>query len=255
MRKSTRVRSAPAVQPPVQTAAVAKPAVQKAPVVQPPDRTAVVSQPPVRTANVVQPPVQTAGVGEPSLDEDDFDARNQLPQAPTSPPKGKAPAPRPQTPTPRPPLIPLAPPAVKKKHGPLYWIAVTLGILIIIGIVISAAVVLDVAHSLSASHGDVKIAYTTETYPASSGEEILIVNMTIQSEGASGFYVNPLNFNLTTGGTSYSYDSSTFELASVLPDDVTLQSNGTTSGAIAFLIPSGSSRIHPKLPVAILLQH
>jgi hypothetical protein len=94
----------------------------------------------------------------------------------------------------------------------------------------------------SSSTPTIAIAYTTQlVLNVSSGKDILIVNMTsIHNSGYSSFYVNPLFFEVTTGGVSYSYDPSTFELADQLPD-VTVLNNGTTSGALAFLIPSGPS--------------
>jgi Domain of unknown function (DUF4352) len=145
----------------------------------------------------------------------------------------------PPPPPPQPPRgVPPAPLPKKKRTG--VYVAVIVVVLLIIVVVAVAA-----SHSSLSSPGQsISIAYTTQVVQnASPGNEILIVNMTtIHDKGYSSFFVNPATFELTTGGVSYSDDPSTFELTYALQaTGVTLQSGGTTSGAIAFLIPSGSS--------------
>jgi Domain of unknown function (DUF4352) len=168
--------------------------------------------------------------------------KNPLPGGPRRPSLGE---PGPQA------SAPLAP-AAKPKHT-LRNVAIGVFILIFIIVIVVIAANLTPAPSSTSSSSpsppaspsqkqSIAITYTTEQIPnVSPGEDALIVNMTsIHNVGYSSFDVNPLYFELTTGGVSYSYDASTFELTYALPV-VTVQDNGTTSGALQFLIPSGSS--------------
>jgi len=78
----------------------------------------------------------------------------------------------------------------------------------------------------------------------SSGDEYLILTLSIQDNNIENMSISPLYFHVVINNVKYDYDSSTF----LLPDplkNVELFPKGTTTGSIAFEVPIGTTNYQP----------
>lgn len=129
--------------------------------------------------------------------------------------------------------------------------AIGVALILIVLIVVGASLSHLPSDNSAQANYDVVIRYT-ETYAGSIGifqaganQIYLIMSMQIENDGAKAFNVNAFYFHVTVNNVEYNVDAAAFTLNGYL-QPVQVQTGGTISGTLAFLIPAGMSNYIPS---------
>ncbi len=130
-------------------------------------------------------------------------------------------------------------------------IAIGVTLILIVLILLGASLSQLPSENSTQAKYDVVIRYT-ETYAGNIGifqaganQIYLIISMQIENDGPTAFSVNAFYFHVTVNNVEYNVDAAAFTLNGYL-QPTQVQTGGTVSGALAFLIPAGASNYTPS---------